>query len=102
MNTKKAKKAKKEKEMVAIIFYRDGANYKNHFLVPVPKGSKIKVAKDEDDEIEVTQLGITQEQWEKDFLTQLCGGYDEEIDHNLVLVEEIRERKEGDILNSKL
>lgn len=78
--------------MVVEVQYRDGANYKNQYLFYLPKGKSLKIG----DDITSDVFGISEKDWYDSYLP---GEYDEELDHNILEVQEIRPFKEGDIIS---
>jgi hypothetical protein len=76
--------------------YRDGANYKQHpIFVILPTTPKLSAG---DEEINVSAFGMTEKEW----YDSLPNDYDSEIDHPLVDILEIRERKPDDLpINEK-
>ena len=70
------------------LFYRDGANYKDHFSVEIDDRFKgiVKVAEHEDDFTELEDMGLSV----RDIPMVRKYGYEPDFDHNLVLVEAVR------------
>lgn len=91
---KYGKGGKPGETMVAEVQYRDGANYKNGYVMIIPPGLEIKVG----DEITSDKFGIPEQEW---YDKHLPGEYDKEFDHNILEIEEIRPMKEDDIISNK-
>jgi hypothetical protein len=84
-----------KKQKVAVCQYRCGGNFKEEFIVLIPKGKKFKVG---DEEVCVSEFGISDEEW---YFGTIPGEYDPELDHNLLEILEIRDRKDTDIITNQ-
>ena len=77
-------------QKVAEAQYRCGGNYKTNYIMLIPAGKQFKVG----EEVTVNEFGITDERWYGELLP---GKYDAELDHNILEVLEIRNRRDDDM-----
>jgi|GEM_PF-5154091 hypothetical protein len=77
-------------QKVAEVQYRCGGNYKTSYVMFIPVGKQLKVG----DDVTVNDFGISDEKWYNELLP---GKYDAELDHNILEVLAIRDRKEDDM-----
>lgn len=84
--------------MVAEVLYRDGANYKQHFIMQLNPDHDLSVG---DEDVSVSEFGIGNDVWESMINEVSTGGWDDEIDHYSVEIEEIRPYEEGDMISNE-
>ena len=86
----------KPKQKVAVVQYRSASNYKLSFSFAIPKGLKVKVGED----IDVSEFGISEDEWFNEILPARGFSYDETEDHTLVEIQVVRDMTDDDLCSN--